>query len=252
MISGVVLCGLRGMLQAVFRPEIRQAGINTFLFYEILFEMTVFIRHVNIFLLRIQKRIFMALDKKIFCLLLFLILQAVLIPAAAQFGQPRSKGGTEASLEKRFYIGGGLGFGMSSYSTLLMVAPVVGYRLTPDIDIGTRLNYTYYRYNEATLKYSTNNFGAGVFARYYLFFFSDLFAHAEYEVLNYEQVYVNANWEVDHKERIWVSSMFLGGGYRQWFGQHAFVELVVLFNLLDSIDSPYSNPIFRIGVGVGL
>lgn len=194
----------------------------------------------------------MALDKKIFCLLIFLLLQAVYIPALAQFGQPRSKGEMEAVMEKRFYIGGGLGFGMSSYSTLLMVAPVVGYRVSPSFDVGTRLNYTYYYFNDSPLKYSTNNFGAGVFARYYLFFFSDLFAHAEYEVLNYEQVYVNSNWEVDHKERIWVSSMFLGGGYRQWFGQHAFVELVVLFNLLDSIDSPYSNPIFRIGVGVGL
>ena len=103
------------------------------------------------------------------------------------------------------------------------------------------------------LKYSTNNFGAGVFARYYLFFFSDLFIHAEYEALNYEQVYVNnITWEVDHKEREWVSSLFLGGGYRQWVGQNAFVGITVLFNLLDSYDSPYSNPIFRIGVGVGI
>ena len=187
---------------------------------------------------------------KLFALILIFF---ICIPSYGQFGQPASEKKSEFKMQKRLYFGGGLGFGMSSYSTSLMIAPVIGYRLTPDVDIGTRLNYTYYRYNDTPLKYSTNNFGAGVFARYYLFFFSDLFIHAEYEALNYEQVYVNSiTWEVDHKERVWVSSLFLGLGYRQWIGQNAFVGITVLYNLLDSYDSPYSNPIFRIGVGVGI
>ncbi len=187
---------------------------------------------------------------KLFALILIFF---ICIPSYGQFGQPASEKKSEFKMQKRLYFGGGLGFGMSSYSTSLMIAPVIGYRLTPDVDIGIRLNYTYYRYNDTPLKYSTNNFGAGVFARYYLFFFSDLFIHAEYEALNYEQVYVNSiTWEVDHKERVWVSSLFLGLGYRQWIGQNAFVGITVLYNLLDSYDSPYSNPIFRIGVGVGI
>ena len=90
------------------------------------------------------------------------------------------------------------------------------------------------------------------FSRYYLFFFQDLFLHAEYEALNYEQVYINNFYEVDHKERVWVNSLFVGGGYRQWVGQNAFIGITVLWNLLDNLDSPYNNPIFRIGVGVGL
>jgi hypothetical protein len=90
-----------------------------------------------------------------------------------------------------------------------------------------------------------------VFARYYLFFFNDLFLHAEYEALNYEQVYVY-NYQVDHKERVWVSGLFVGGGYRQWIGSNAFVGITLLWNLMDNINSPYSNPIFRIGVGVGI
>jgi hypothetical protein len=186
-------------------------------------------------------------------LLIFLLAFGISISSFGQFGQPASEKKSEFKMQKRLYFGGGVGFGMSSYATSLMIAPVIGYRLTPDVDIGTRLNYTYYRYNDSPLKYSTNNFGAGVFARYYLFFFSDLFIHAEYEALNYERVYINnLTWEVDHKEREWVSSLFLGGGYRQWIGQNAFVGITVLFNLLDSYDSPYSNPIFRIGVGVGI
>jgi hypothetical protein len=186
---------------------------------------------------------------RIFIFMLFL---GISVHASAQFGQPREERKSDIRMQKRLFVGGGLGFGISSYSTSLMVAPVVGYRLTPDIDIGARFNYTYYRYNDAPLKYSTNNFGAGVFTRYYLFFFNDLFIHAEYEALNYEQVYVNSNWEVDRKERIWVSSLFLGGGYRQWIGNTAFVDITVLWNLLDSLNSPYNNPIFRIGVGIGL
>jgi len=102
------------------------------------------------------------------------------------------------------------------------------------------------------VKFSTHNVGIGAYTRYYLHFFSALFAHAEYEALNYDKyVRLNANNEVE-KERAWVSSFFVGGGYRQWVGNFAFVDITVLWNLLDSYDSPYSNPIFRIGVGVGL
>ena len=185
--------------------------------------------------------------------IVLLLAFGVSLSSFGQFGQPAS-GNTkdDFKMQKRIFIGGGLGFGISSYSTSLMVAPEVGYRLSPSFDIGMRFNYTYYRYNDAPLKYSTNNYGLAGFVRYYLFFFRDLFLQAEYEALNYEQVYVNNFLEVDHKERVWVSGLFVGGGYRQWIGNSAFIGITVLWNLLDSIDSPYSNPIFRIGVGVGI
>ena len=186
-------------------------------------------------------------------ILFFLLTIFIISPSYGQFGQPQNQGrNDDFKMQKRLYIGGGLGFGISSYATSLMVAPVVGYRLSPSFDVGTRVNYTYYRYNDAPLTYSTNNVGVGFFGRYYLFFFQDLFLHAEYEALNYEQVYITNTYEVDHKERTWVSSIFVGGGYRQWVGNTAFVGITVLWNLLDNIDSPYNNPIFRIGVGVGL
>ncbi|MEN8225712.1 MAG: hypothetical protein ABFS05_10175 [Bacteroidota bacterium] len=191
---------------------------------------------------------------KISTILLLILLIGFTFPSFGQFGQPAQQKKDEFKMQKRFYIGGGLGFGMSSYSTNLMVAPLIGYRLTPDIDIGTRFIYTYNRYDESYygVKFSTNNFGAGVFARYYLFFFNDLFLHAEFEELNYDKfISVNANNEVE-KERAWVSSLFLGGGYRQWISNNAFVGMTILFNLLDTYDSPYVNPILRVGVGVGM
>lgn len=186
-------------------------------------------------------------------LLFFLIfIVGASLQTYAQFGQPAAEQKDEFKMQKRLYIGGGLGFGISSYSTSLMVAPVVGYRLTPSIDIGGRFNYTYYHYKDEPYKFSTNNYGLAGFARYYLFFFNDLFIHAEYEALNYEVLdYFTPDNEAI-TERLWVSSLFLGGGYRQWIGQNSFVGISVLWNVLDNLNSPYSNPIFRIGVGVGI
>ncbi len=193
-------------------------------------------------------------NHKFSTLIIFILAFGISISSFGQFGQPKSEKKSEFKMQKRLYLGGGIGFGISSYATSLMIAPVVGYRLTPDVDIGARVNYAYNRYNDTYYgaKFSTNNIGIGGFARYYLFFFNDLFIHAEYEALNYDKyVSLNANNEIE-KERAWVSSLFLGGGYRQWVGQNAFVGITVLWNLLDSYDSPYPNPIFRIGVGVGI
>ncbi|RLD81211.1 MAG: hypothetical protein DRJ15_05060 [Bacteroidetes bacterium] len=184
---------------------------------------------------------------------LLLVLFLISSSAFSQFGQQGSSGkNDDFKMQKRLYIGGGLGFGISSYSTSLIVSPVVGYRLSPSFDVGSRFTYTYYRYNDSPLKYSTNNFGLAGFVRYYLFFFNDLFLHAEYEALNYEYAEsIAPNGEII-KVRNWVSGLFVGGGYRQWIGQNAFVGISVLWNILDDINTPYSNPIFRIGVGVGI
>ena len=191
-------------------------------------------------------------DHKFSTLIIFILAFGISISSFGQFGQPSSAKKSEFKMQKRLYVGGGIGFGISSYATSLIIAPLVGYRLSPSIDIGARFTYNYYRYNDDFIKFSTNNYGAGFYTRYYLFFFNDLFIHAEYEALNYEYADdVLPNGEVI-KVREWVSSLFLGGGYRQWIGQNAFVGITVLWNILDSIYSPYNNPIFRIGVGVGI
>jgi hypothetical protein len=193
---------------------------------------------------------------KILSPILFILILGLALPSFGQFGQPKGDDNkSDFKSQKRVYVGGGLGLGISSYSTSIMVAPVIGYRLTPDIDIGGRVSYSFNSYAASYYgaKFTTNNVGFGPFITYYLFFFSDLFIHAEYEALNYDKyLYLNPiNNEVE-KERAWVSSLFLGGGYRQWIGANAFVGISVLFNLLDSYESPYANPIFRIGFGVGI
>lgn len=183
------------------------------------------------------------------------MLLLVSMPSFGQFGQPASEEKSEFKMQKRLYVGGAIGFGISSYSTSLMVAPVVGYRLSPSFDIGTRITYAYNRLEDQYTgkKYSFNDFGIGAFARYYLFFFNDLFIHAEYEAINYEYLDYNQGTAMEPgKDRTWVNGLYLGGGYRQWIGGNAFIGITVLWNLIEDINYPTNNPIFRIGVGVGI
>jgi hypothetical protein len=191
----------------------------------------------------------MHIKKLISAITLFLLL-AFFNVTIAQFGQPSTQKKDDFKLQKRLFFGGGLDFGISSYSTVLGIAPIVGYRVSPSFDVGLRLSYLYYRYKDSFYEFNSNSYGAGLFGRYYLFFFNNLFLHAEYEALNYD--YYRYPYTSEDKERIWVSSLFVGGGYRQWIGSNAYVGITVLWNLLDDINSPYSNPIFRIGVGVGI
>ena len=182
---------------------------------------------------------------KIISTIIFLAIMLIgYLPSSAQFGQPAKEKKDEFRTKKRLFVGGGCGFGISSNSTYVGIYPVLGYRLSPSFDVGTRLNYTYNHYEDpyTDRSYSFNDYGVGVFSRYYFFFFNNLFAHAEYEALNFEYI----------DSRNWVSSLFVGGGYRQWIGQNAFMGITILWNLLETADSPYGNPIYRIGVGVGI
>lgn len=196
--------------------------------------------------------------KNLFLVIMMLMAMIFSIPSYAQFGQPDSKKNTNNDSfksQKRLYIGGGLGFGISSYSTSLMVAPMVGYRLSPSFDIGGRFTYAYNRYEDpyTNTKYSFNDFGLGAFVRYYLFFFNDLFLHAEYEAINYEYIDSQGGVYLDpDKQRRWMSGLYFGGGYRQWIGQTAFIDIAVLWNVINDIYVTTNNPIFRIGFGVGL
>jgi len=87
-------------------------------------------------------------------------------------------------------------------------------------------------------------FGGRGYARYYVF--RNLFVQGEYELLNFDAL--NTFGDTD---RVTVHSYFIGGGYRQWIGQKAFMSVVVLWNLNENPYYPYSNPIFRIGAGFG-
>ena len=55
-------------------------------------------------------------------------------------------------------------------------------------------------------------------------------------------------WYRPGNQVIRINSVFVGGGYRQPIGNRVAMEFLLLYNINDSYNSPYSNPIFRHGV----
>lgn len=140
-----------------------------------------------------------------------------------------------------WFVGGMIGGSFSNYGGSFEISPLVGYKITQDVHVGSRLTYIYSKYNGK----SYNDFGGSIFGRYR--FLKMLFAHVEYEVLSVE--YLTYNYENDRQT---ISSLFVGGGLFQSMGGRGFATIAVLYNLLETEYSPYSNPVIRIGFGVGL
>jgi hypothetical protein len=147
--------------------------------------------------------------------------------------------------QNRWFAGGMIGAGFSSYSSYVEVAPIVGFKVTQAFHVGTRLTYIFnsYTFNYGLLnerKVQLHHYGISLFGRYVIW--KGLFAHAEYEALSFDQ---------DQFDRYWVNSLFLGGGFLQNIGGRGFMSFAILFNVLDNEYSPYTNPSIRIGFGVG-
>jgi hypothetical protein len=152
---------------------------------------------------------------------------------------------TDRFIDHMFFGGTfGLQFGTQTYVEL---APIIGYNFNSRLSGGLGLKYIYYKINDGYYNYSSNLYGGGPFLRYILF--EGLFAHAEYEVLNME-VPEPPNYIYYTRQNI--TSIFLGGGYRQMIGERSSMDFLILYNINHSLYSPYTNPIFRIGFGFGI
>ncbi len=134
--------------------------------------------------------------------------------------------------------------------TYIEVSPIASYRVTEKFHAGLGLTYQYYDYNDPNpaWSYSSSAYGGSIFARYFVW--RDLFAHLEYAPL-YITNFVYPPTVMPDNSAPWAHDIFVGGGYRQWMGERASVNFMMLFNVNETVYSPYSNPIIRIGFGVG-
>lgn len=164
--------------------------------------------------------------------ILFLII--LLVCSATNFAQN--------NINNRIYFGGNLGLQFGTY-TYIDISPLIGYKLTEKLSVGTGVTYIYFRDN--FYDYNTSIYGGRLFSRYRLL--ENIFTHVEYEVLSRE-VY-DINWDL---KRVNVNSFFVGGGYQQMIGGNASLNILVLWNLNETAYSPYQNPIIRVGFGIGL
>ncbi len=179
---------------------------------------------------------------------LFFMLCFVLCCPVVSFAQKVNQSSNQGS---RWVFGGEFGLGFSTYGANISISPIIGYRITPKWEAGTRLTYNYFSYQDFGTKVSTNNFGGGLYTVYEIY--QGIFAQFENEILSYDKVYYNPVYpdQLIH-DRIIIHSIFIGGGYRQHFSENGFMSLTVLYNLNESLDTPYANPLFRIGFGFGL
>lgn len=158
-------------------------------------------------------------------------------------------------LRERISVGGNIGLQISNINTMIVISPLISYRLTNRITPGVSLTYQYYRDSSWGLEQDftsyTHIYGGAFFTRYTIT--RQFFAHAEAEALNLDsQMGWRPNQEHDNDTRFWEYNYFLGGGYRAPLGPRTSLNLMVLYNFNPNSVVYYQNPIFRFGVDVRL
>jgi hypothetical protein len=161
------------------------------------------------------------------------------------------------SLRDRLYFGGNFGLSFGN-QTSIVISPIAGYYITPRLSAGLGFRYEYFKFNyPGFVPYDTHIFGGSVFSRYTVIksigevvglggMNTGLFIQGEYEMLSLESQYFDLT-NPSPGERFNLHSMLVGGGIYQPIGRRSGFLLTVLWNLNDSYNSIYSNPIVRIG-----
>jgi hypothetical protein len=158
------------------------------------------------------------------------------------------------TLRDRIYFGGDFSL-MFGTVTFIEVSPVIGYRITPRFSSGIGATYQYYR--EKTIVNTiikSHIYGGRTFAKYIflkdlnefipLGIHAGLLGYCEYEFLNLESFFS----PLHESGRFWLHSFYTGGGLELPVGRRSRMNLLVLFNLNDTGESPYTNPVVRIGI----
>ena len=166
--------------------------------------------------------------------------------ASLAIGQPVGMNmPVQRSFKDRLYFGGNMGLQFGS-QTVIGINPIIGYRVTDKFSAGVGVKYQYYRLKDPYFTYETNTYGGSIFGRYDIL--NGIFAYSEYEMLNLE-VYDQRLMALRRRD---ITSWFVGGGYSQPLGSRSSVFLMILYNLTESSYTPYSNPLFRMGFGIGI
>lgn len=163
-------------------------------------------------------------------------------PVVAAPPPPPPAEASKSAPNDRIYYGGTVTLGFGS-TTRIGIFPMLGYKLTPKLSGGVEVGYEYVSYDGGE---STHNYGGSVFANYRIG--RSLYAHAEYQGVNYEVLSA-----FDESDREWVPFMLVGGGFYKPISPRTSLYAEVLFDVLQDESSPYDDwePIVNIGVGVG-
>ncbi len=167
-------------------------------------------------------------------------------PAAAPVAAPAATpppASPKQPLRDRMYFGGSVIVSFGDV-TRIGLYPMIAYKFTPKLSLGAEVGYEWLKYDD--FDQSGHNYGGSIFGRYRIV--PQLFAHAEYQMVNYE-IFTSPTTS----ERDWVPFFLLGGGLASRLGPNTWGYIEVLFDVLNDNNSPYDSgePIISAGVGVG-
>lgn len=167
---------------------------------------------------------------------------AAAAPAAQAPTAPAPVAAAKSGPNPNIYYGGQVTLSFGS-TTRIGIFPLVGYKLTPKLSGGVKAGYEYVSYDNGP---DANNYGGSVFTR--LRVGRNLYAHAEYQAVNYD-----IPTGLNSSERQWVPFLLLGGGFIKPISARTSVYAEVLFDVLQDENSPYKDwePVVTFGVGVG-
>ncbi len=180
--------------------------------------------------------------------LFFLFLTIPLFISAQIRGSDKKKSNPFQS--DRFFTGGDFGLVFGDV-TLIDISPFLGYKVTDKFWTGIGATYQYYRNTNYVPDIKTSVYGGRVFGRYYVGIIENLFAHAEYEVLNYDALFMDPFGYV-YQQRLTAHNILVGAGYSQPISENSSLDLMILYNLNENSQSLYSNPVIRLGFNFGL
>ena len=145
----------------------------------------------------------------------------------------------EQPLEKKkfnpgkMYFGGYANLSFGKY-TVIGAEPLVGYKLTSKLSVGSKFSYEHVSDKRYQDDYSYSNYGFSVFSRFRLT--QRIYAHAEFSEMNYQLYYSSGD-----NNRKWVPFLYLGGGYSQPVTKNTWVTAEVLFDVLQNENSRYKK-----------
>jgi hypothetical protein len=186
--------------------------------------------------------------KQIIRIAFLLLVVAIAFPNEAQAQRKKKKSSKSESsfdLKKQLWYGGGFILGFGSYqnqfsipasSFQVGVSPMVGYKITPWLSAGPRLDFTYSNErigNPAFAKYNGFLYGVGPFIRAKTNF--KVFGHFEYQLLFLTEKEKNTGEKrSDSTERA-----FIGVGYNDTAPRGLWgYEIYVTYDVLAPTDGP--------------
>jgi hypothetical protein len=181
--------------------------------------------------------------------LIFCVISIIFNGLYAQTNQEEPR-----TFRDKIYFGGNLGLQFGTY-THIEISPIVGYWITPRVSAGFGISYHFYRVKLDSI-YNTSMYGGRLFTTVILI--KDLnefiglpvnggiIGHLEFESLSLESKYF-AYMNPSDKSRFFLNSVFVGGGFRQQFGERSSSYILVLWNLNETANSIYTSPVIRVG-----